>query len=96
MIPSMTNTSLRESMPSWEASMPRCCRVMVASTSMQTISANLRSRRADSIMESRSTAWSGSFSVMALRVTRNSSQLSMTMPGKITSRLLAITSSNST
>ena len=65
-------------------------------TSRRTIGANWRSRSSDSISASRSSASSSFRSVLALRVTRNSSQRTISMPGKSRSRLWQITSSRGT
>ena len=64
--------------------------------SRRTIGANFRSRSSASIIATRSSAVSSSRSVLALRVTRNSSTDWISMPGNMSSRQWAMTSSRRT
>jgi hypothetical protein len=86
-MPAASNTSRCSSRPSSAASLPRRYGVIFDSTCRRTIGANRRSRSSISISSSRSSASPSSRSVIALRVTRNRAQFSISMSGNSRSRL---------
>ncbi len=79
-IPSTSKTSASASRPSSAARRLRRSGSMSGRTCRRTIGANLRSRSVDSMRASRSSACSSRELVLALRVTRNTSQPTTSMP----------------